>query len=364
MPTSTYHVMDLDPGRLASAKRAFTTRTVHPLSSPREWTWSLVDGVRPEAGDLVLAKVTEIRQHGWLERPDGRRATMYVDDEIVVAYGARYAPDAFEGVVPDDLSPCDLLAGGGIAGRYLTRSPKVDEPTKLTPVGLLAMGGRPLNLRQFATCLIDTPEPMSRPLHTIGVVGSSMNAGKTTALAALVRGLTRAGLRVGAVKVTGTGSGGDLWRYHDAGAEWIYDFTDAGYSTTFQVPVGDLERVASRLVDLVTQRGADVAVVEIADGIFQSETAALLASPVVRLLLDGVLFASGDALGAQAGAERLRAMGYDVRAVTGRFTASPLAVREADAYGFGALTALDLAVPEVATSVAGLIPATVSRQAV
>ena len=357
MPTSAHQVVALHPTRLARAKRAFTTRTVHVLDQPDEWTWSVVDGVRPQAGDLVLARVAAIGQHSWLERPDGRRAHMYVDDEIVVAYGARYAPDAFEGVVSDDLGPCDLLAGGGIAGRCLSQSPKVGAPTKLEPVGLLALGGEPLNLRRFATAQVDSLDPTMRPLHTVGVVGTSMNAGKTTALAALVRGLVRSGLRVGAVKVTGTGSGGDLWRYHDAGAEWTYDFTDAGYPTTWQVPVTELERASSALVDLVTRRGADVAVVEIADGLFQTETAALLASPVVRLLLDGLLFAAVDALGAQAGAERLRAMGYDVRAVTGRFTSTPLALREAAACGLAPLTPLDLQSPELASSLLGRVPA-------
>ncbi|WP_020577959.1 molybdopterin-guanine dinucleotide biosynthesis protein MobB [Actinopolymorpha alba] len=362
MPTSAHQVMALDPVRLARAKRGFTTRNVHLLDTPHDWPWSLVDGVRPQPGDLVLARVTGIGQHAWLERPDGRRATMYVDDEVVVAYGARYAPDAFEGLVSDDLGPCDLLAGGGIAGQCLSRSPKVAAPTRLEPSGLLAVNGQPLNLRQFARCAVDSPEPTTRPLHTVGVVGTSMNAGKTTALAALVRGLSRAGLRVGAVKVTGTGSGGDLWKYEDAGAEWIYDFTDAGYPTTYKVPVNDLERAAAGLVDQIARRGADVAVVEIADGIFQAETAALLASPVIRLLLDGVLFAAGDALGAQAGADRLRSWGYDVRAVTGRFTASPLALREAEACGLGPLTQLDLQSPRVAAELLGLV-SSVSRAA-
>ena len=41
------------------------------------------------------------------------------------------------------------------------------------------------------------------------VAGTAMNAGKTTAAARLIKGLQRAGLRVGAAKVTGTGAGGD-----------------------------------------------------------------------------------------------------------------------------------------------------------
>ncbi|MBM7784244.1 hypothetical protein [Tenggerimyces flavus] len=349
------HITSLDAARLRRAKGAFTTRNVDPLRHPEQVAWSLIEGVRPHAGDLVLAEVTDLGQHKSIERTDGRRSTLYVGDEVVVAYGARYAPDQFEGVVPADLGPCDLLAAGGIAGKCVAKSSKVNVPTKLRPLGLLAANGQRLDLRRFATFPTDEIEAMTRPRHTIAVVGTSMNSGKTTALAALGRGLTRAGLRVGAAKVTGTGAGPDLWSYTDAGVEWVCDFTDAGYATTYQVPIPELERVASALVDGLARRGADVVLVEIADGILQQETAGLLASPVIRLLLDGVIFASGDALGAHAGVERVRAWGYDVRAAGGLLTVSPLAIREAASLGIDVLSAADLADPSIATKVAGVL---------
>jgi hypothetical protein len=348
-------ITPLDAARLRRTKRAFTTRNVAPLRDPEQVAWSLIEGVRPHAGDLVLAEVTDLGQHKSLERPDGRRSSLYVGDEVVVAYGARYAPDQFEGIVPDDLGPCDLLAAGGIAGRCVAKSSRVNTPTKLRPLGLLAANGQRLDLRRFATYPPDGVDAMARPPHTIAVVGTSMNSGKTTALAALGRGLTRAGLRVGAAKVTGTGAGPDLWSYVDAGMEWVCDFTDAGYATTYQVPLPELERIASALVDGLTRRGADVVLVEIADGILQQETAGLLASPVLRLLLDGVIFASGDAMGAHAGVERVRALGYDVRAAGGLLTVSPLAIREAASLGVDVLTAADLSDPAVAMKVAGIL---------
>jgi hypothetical protein len=89
--------------------------------------------------------------------------------------------------------------------------------------------------------------------------------------------------------------------------------------------------------------------------VLQPETAGLLASPVLRLLLDGVIFAAGDALGAHMGVERVRAMGYDVRAAGGLFTVSPLAIREAVSLGVDVLTAADLSDPAVAMKVAGLL---------
>ena len=98
-----------------TTKAAYTTRHVRLESA---CSVELAD--RPETGDLVLARVTELGQHYRLELPDGRRATLYEGDEIVVAYGNRYAPDQFEAVVPDDLRECDLVAGGGIAATTLS----------------------------------------------------------------------------------------------------------------------------------------------------------------------------------------------------------------------------------------------------
>ncbi|PSL08094.1 molybdopterin cofactor biosynthesis protein B [Haloactinopolyspora alba] len=321
----------LEPRRLARAKRAFTTRNVVPLHSGDDAGWSLLSGVDvcPRPGDLVLAEVTELGQHARLERPDGRRARLYAGDEIVVAYGARYAPDQFEGLVPADLGPCDLLAAGGVAGTYTAKSEAVDEPTRLQPRGIVAYRDRRVSLRDWAPLgAAVPPRPGVRRATVLGVAGSAMNAGKTTAMAALIHGLTGAGLRVGAVKVTGTGAGGDLWHYRDAGAASVRDFTDAGYATTYRVPLAELERITTQLLADVAHE-VDVVLVEVADGLFQPETSALLASPALREHLDGVLFAAADVLGAYAGVSWLGSHGHDVRAVTGAFTASPLALREA-----------------------------------
>lgn len=206
-------------GAHVNGRRAFTTRRAlltdaHSL---------VLDGARPTAGDLVIARVTRLGLHQRIELPTGRRSNLYEGDHILVAYGARYAPDQFEAVVPDDLGPCELVAGGGVAARVLSRHREVREATRITPVGLLVdRGGQILNLRRWA---IQERGRVGNPL-VIAVVGTSMNAGKTTAASKLIRGLVRSGLRVGAAKVTGTGSGGDVWSMLDAGACEVVDFTD------------------------------------------------------------------------------------------------------------------------------------------
>ena len=90
---------------------------------------------------------------------------------------------------------------------------------------------------------------------TVAVIGTSMNSGKTTTIQYLVHGLSRTGVRPGATKVTGTGSGGDYWVMIDAGAHRMLDFTDAGLASTYRQPMELVERVFSRLVDHLAGSG-------------------------------------------------------------------------------------------------------------
>jgi hypothetical protein len=254
---------------------------------------------------------------------------MHVGDELIVTYGDRYATDQFEAEVPPTLRPTQLVASGGIAGAMISRSRDVRRATDIVPIGLIGdERGRPLNVASYA--LRPDPQFPDRPTPTVAVLGTSMNSGKTTTVRYLVRTLSRAGVRPVATKATGTGSGGDYWVMLDAGAHQMLDFTDAGLSSTYRQPLATVERVFSDLVALSATSGSDVTFVEIADGIYQRETAPLIASDIFRSTVDKVIFASGDAMGAAAGVHRLRSLGLDPVALSGRLTRSPLAVREAE----------------------------------
>jgi hypothetical protein len=311
--------------RLARAKFAYTTRNVD-----RGRIAGLLTGpCSPRSGDLVLARVEEIGQHRRIELPDGRRAVLFEGDEIVVCYGNRYAPDQFEAQVPEGLGPCHLAAAGGVAAEVTALHEAMDEPTRIVPLGLLAgHDGRPLNLGEFA--LPAPVTPLRRP-PVVAVVGTSMNAGKTTAAAGVIRGLAAAGLRVGAAKVTGTGAGGDRWLMHDAGATWAMDFTDCGVPTTYRLPHEQVQEIATTLADDLAARGAEAIVIEVADGVFQRETERLLDSSAFRGLVDAYVFAAGDAAGAAMGVAWLQERSLPIALVAGALTRSPLAVREAAA---------------------------------
>lgn len=310
--------------RLARAKRAHTTRRAD-FTACRHLVRA---GVQPRAGDLVLARVDALGQHKNLQDPSGRRVNLFVGDEIVVAYGNRYAPSQFEALVPSDLGPCHLAAGGGIASRVVAANARMEEPTALTPIGLLAdSGGVPLRLATSAL------EPRSVPAAcppVIAVLGTSMDSGKTTSAAALIRGLTRLGRRVGAAKVTGTGAAADPWLFRDSGAAIVLDFLDAGYATTYLEPHTTIERITSTLIGHLADQHVDTIVIEVADGLLQRETRLLMEAEFSRQIFHGVMFAAADALGAAEGVRWLRGQRHNVVAATGIMTASPLARREAD----------------------------------
>ena len=319
-------IVILNNDRQTAIKPSFATRRI-PAHDVAALDMAATD---LEPGDVVLARVDEIGQHKRIERPDGRRAVLVEGDEILIVCGARYAPDQFEAACPTGLGPADLVAAGGIAGVELERHDRMDPPTQITLIGVvLNHRGKRLNLADYA---VDAAQPVGN-VPVIAVVGTSMNAGKTHTVASIVQGLSRMGTRVAALKVTGTGAGGDLWLQKDVGADVVMDFTDAGFGTTYRVPVDEIEAGADRLIAAAEAQGAEVIVVEVADGLRQQETAALMQSPRFHSRLRGVVFAAGDAMGAEAGVAWLQKAGHDVLAISGLLTRSPLAVREAQAAG-------------------------------
>lgn len=184
-----------------------------------------------------------------------------------------------------------------------------------------------------------------------------MNAGKTRTVAGLVHGLSRAGFSVGAAKLTGTGSGGDLWAMRDAGAAIAVDFTDAGHASTFGVEMPEQERITQKLLARLAEAGADIAVVEIADGLLHTETGGLAERGHREGWFDGFVFAAGDAMGAAYGCDWLAQRAIAPLAISGLVSASPLASREAHtATGIPIALLPDLCDPVLAARIAFTTP--------
>lgn len=331
---------------LAIAKWTFATRRVDR---------SLVAGVdidfaAARAGDLILAQVDSIGQHNRVQLTSGRPSNIFPGDMIVLACGARYAPDQFEGLAEIDPAGADLLAGGGCMGRMVARNERIRSATRLLPMGrLLDAAGMPVNLDRFAL----PPTTRAGEIPVIFVLGTAMNSGKTTATAQLTLGLRRAGYRVAALKGTGTGAFGDYNEFADAGAHWVADFTDAGMVTTYREPLNRVKQGLDLLLGHAAEQGCQIAVMEIADGLFQLETGALVADPWLRNRMSGMIFACGDAVAAAGGVAELARHGLRPDALTGILSCSPMAAAEAvAATGVPVLRKGDLADPAEANAFA------------
>jgi len=319
-------IQPLSPDILERAKIAYSCRRV--VFEP---SMTIVSGkIAPRAGDLVLANVDALGQHRHIERNDGRRANLFPGDKIIVCYGNRYAPDQFEAEIPENIDSCSLVAAGGMASQVISQHATMSIATAITPIGLIGNAkGEPINIKQWA---LPALEQQNHKPHTIAVLGTSMNSGKTTSAAYLICGLVRAGFTVGAAKITGTGSPNDSSFMRDAGAYPVFDFTDAGHPSTYHLSNTEIETILSTLTDHLATYKVDIIVLEIADGLFQRETEALCLSGLFSKTVDGIIFAAGDAMGASFGAEWLKRQGLPLQGLSGLFTVSPLAILETKKY--------------------------------
>src|SRR5262249_23268807 len=156
----------------------------------------------------------------------------------------------------------------------------------------------------------------------------------------LIVGLRKIGAQVAGIKLTGTAAGRDTWALLDAGARPALDFLDGGLPSTYLCSLDRLMALHGLLLGTAAAAGADWAVMELADGLFQRETTALLQLQQFVSSVDSWLYATGDALGAAGGITQLREWGIEPAAVSGLISMSPLAMREAEnATGVRCLTA-------------------------
>jgi len=338
----THALCPKNTGPAARAKWSFATRRALRCDAVQ----LNEDLAAARSGDLVLAEVTRIGNHKRLQLADGRFSPLWPGDRVVVTCADRFAVDQFHGLARLSRRGTDLLAGGGVAGEIVSRNDRVARGTQLCVLGRLADAeGAVINVDRYAL----QPTAAGRPQTVIGVLGTGMNAGKTAAAAGLVNGFARLGRRVAAIKVTGTGSFGDLHEYEAAGAHKVLDFTDAGMASTYR---HDPEKLVAA-TDLLLAHAADcdVAVVELADGVTQVETATLLARPDYVARFDGALLAAPDALAARGGLSWLSEQGIHPLALTGLITRAPLAADEAAlATGLPVLCRSTLADPATASA--------------
>lgn len=288
---------------------------------------------KPQVGDIGIFQVIHIGKHRSVQGDAKRNCTLIEGDQIMAAFGTRYATAQFEGYVPEHVNQeLHILGAGGTIGVIKSMHDKYEDigPTKLQIVGLAVdKKGDIINTKKLTQNeLISFTGAAASATKVILSLGSSMDSGKTTSAAYLVHGFKNAGLNVAYIKLTGTVYTKDTDLAWDLGADAVADFGDYGFPSTYMCDENELLSLYETLLARVLPHHPDFVVMEIADGLYERETKMLLTSRKFISTIDGVIFSAGDSLAAINGVQLLSKWGIHPTLLGGLFTASPLLIRE------------------------------------
>lgn len=289
----------------------------------------------PKSGDIALFEVLSIGKHKVVQSDSGRNVTILPGDVVMAAFGNRYATSQFEGYVPNTpVEEVDILGAGGVVGILKSKNAAFEdiEPTKMKLIGYITSknNNEVLNSIGLGTEIDNFTGQIPQNTKVILSLGASMDSGKTTSAAFLIHGLKKQGKRVGFIKLTGTCYTKDKELAYDCGADAAFDFGDLGYPSTFLCDETELLNIYQTLINRLSKLNLDFIVMEIADGLFQKETALLLNNKIFTETISNTLFSSGDSLSAIQGISWLNDRGLLPFAICGLFTMSPLLIEEVE----------------------------------
>ena len=290
----------------------------------------------PKAGDVAIFKIKEIGKHTNIQTVGETNRYILPGDLIMAAFGNRYATEQIEGYVPDTYhNTYHILGQGGAIGILKSIHEKFElvGPTTLALIGYIVDElGQVVNTKYLKSdTLANNGHLMNTRSKIILSLGTSMDSGKTTSAAFLAKGLKLAGKKVAFIKLTGTVYSKDKNMVSDYGADIALDFSDFGFPSTYMCSTDEILILFKKLLVQAKSIHPDYIIVEIADGLLQRETYALIHDERLGQQVAGVIFSSADSMSAISGADMLSQLGHKVIGVTGLFTRSPLLVEEVKA---------------------------------
>jgi len=226
--------------------------------------------VSTEMGTVLAAQILQDKSvYNELELPSGRLSKLKKDDIIAVALGGRAGLKGFAGHLPKSLKADDvihLLNLGGVAGVCTSANvQEVGEPLRIRVLGGIAREGKLLNINQAK--LFEPVYDMKNDIPLILTTGASMDAGKTTVAAEIIKTLSRIGMKLAGAKVTGVGTLRDLYKMEDYGVYESVSFIDSGMPSTANVDEKLLVGICKGALDHLAKGNPDAIMVEFGDGI-------------------------------------------------------------------------------------------------
>jgi molybdopterin-guanine dinucleotide biosynthesis protein len=225
----------------------------------REFSLEPIPRERWRTGDYVAGEVVQSGGLKQIELTSGRIATFGEKDVLIGAFGKRSATLEVVGdwrAIDDDLR-FEALTAACVFGKCTAKNTLIPPLASLDYRGHVSVGGKLMRMRDCAQ-----PQPAgTAATPVILILGTSMDAGKTTTASVVIRLLRARGLRVGGVKFTGIGRYRDILAMRDAGADTICDFVDAGLPST-SCPGSEFEFSIDYLLARLAAGGIDVIVAE------------------------------------------------------------------------------------------------------
>ncbi len=312
-------------------KRSITTKFLGD-----HWTINkdIVHTYIPQAGDVALFEIIDLGKHTSIQGINGNNVYLFPGDQMLAAFGNRYATAQFEGYVPNSyLDEYHILGKGGVVGDIASMHDKFEDigTTTLKIIGYaIDEKGKVLNSKFHHVQPITQNILKNKSFDIILSVGTSMDSGKTTSAGFLCRGLSLAGKKTAYIKLTGTAYTKDKSFVRDCGAHIVKDFSDAGFPSTYVCSIDELMHLHWTLIDMVATSNPDVIVIELADGIIQRETKALLHYAPFMDSVDGILLSCGDSLSVPSCVDLLSKIEMPPFAISGILTMSPLMIQEVE----------------------------------
>jgi len=181
--------------------------------------------------------------------------------------------------------------------------------------------GRNLNVDDFAQLAMLRAAPDAKIPPGLIIAASSSEAGKTVLCSKLIRNLSDRGIRVGAIKATGTGGGLDGVQYRIHGAVEVLDQIDAGLITTHGSRDLFLQRIP-RIYQRMAASGVDLILTELGGDLVSANNPAFFEIDEIMQSQGLMIVIANDALAAYGVAQFCRnTLGFPIERI--RFMTSP-----------------------------------------
>ncbi|HSH75143.1 MAG TPA: hypothetical protein VLA09_05650, partial [Longimicrobiales bacterium] len=218
---------------------------------PRE-SWATGDYL---VGEVLFAP----RESSRIESTLGRDVEVVPGDLVIGALGRRAATLSavgdWESIGPDGVM--ESLTAAGLMGKATSVAWHTPPIMRLRYEGHVVRDDRKVVMRDFVAAR--SGPPFAGPV--VLIIGTSMEAGKTSTAKMIIRQLKATGRKVVGAKLTGAGRYRDILAMRDAGADAVYDFVDAGLpSSVCSKP--EYRDALSTILSLIGSATPDVVVAE------------------------------------------------------------------------------------------------------